>query len=213
VQHSRTALPGCNLFEHDPDMERGGSGPQATAGAPQLHSPPDRQGVRKFPSPATLHHVGPCSHCLVLLPPASGRIHPDHPAQGAAQANALSLSKRGTSHSGTRQKNLANQKNGVKDTKVSHTPSGDPTICPCRYLARLVDALSGLPADPALGTFGTATGTSQVTGQEILEAVRQGARWDNLHLVGYDYAHIGTHSLCSRGATRLCLEGFNKDVI
>jgi hypothetical protein len=28
--------------------------------------------------------------------------------------------------------NLANQKNRVKDAKVSHTPSGDPTICPCR---------------------------------------------------------------------------------
>jgi hypothetical protein len=94
----------------------------------------------------------------------------------------------------------------VKDAKVSHTPLGDPTICPCRSLARLVDALSGLPTD-------TATGTSQVTGREILEAVRQGARWDNLHLAGYDYTHIGTHSLCSGGATRLCLEGFNKDVI
>jgi hypothetical protein len=109
--------------------------------------------------------------------------------------------------------NLANQKNGVKDAQVSHTPSGDPTICPCRSLARLVDALSGLPANTTLGTFHTATGTSQVTSREILEAVRQGARWDNLHLVGYDYTHIGTHSLHSRGATRLCLEGFNKDVI
>jgi hypothetical protein len=59
--------------------------------------------------------------------------------------------------------NVANQKNGVKDAKVSHTPSGDPTICPCRSLARLVDALSGLPADTALRTFRTATGTSQVT--------------------------------------------------
>jgi hypothetical protein len=48
--------------------------------------------------------------------------------------------------------------------------SGDPTICPCRCLARLVDALCGLPADTALRTFCSATGTSQVTGQEILEA-------------------------------------------
>jgi hypothetical protein len=109
--------------------------------------------------------------------------------------------------------NLANQKNGVKDTKVSHTPSGDPTICPCRSLARLVDAIRELPTDTTLGTFSTATGTSQVTGWEILEAVRQGARWDNLHLVGYNCTHIGTHSLHSGGATRLCLEGFNKDVI
>jgi hypothetical protein len=109
--------------------------------------------------------------------------------------------------------NLANQKNGLKDAKVSHTLSGDPTICPCRSLARLVDALSSLPDDTALGTFHTATQTSQVTSREILETVRQAVRWDNLHLAGYDYTHIGTHSLCSGGATRLCLEGFNKDVI
>jgi hypothetical protein len=76
-----------------------------------------------------------------------------------------------------------------------------------------VDALSSLSTDTTLGTFRTATRTSQVTGQEILEAVCQGARWDYLYLAGYDYAHIGTHSLHSGGATRLCLEGFNKDVI
>jgi hypothetical protein len=101
----------------------------------------------------------------------------------------------------------------VKDPKVSHTRSGDPIVCPCRSLARLVDALSSLPTNTALRTFCTATATSQFTGREILEAVHQGARWDNLHLVGYDYTHIGTHSLHSRGATRLRLEGFNKDVI
>jgi hypothetical protein len=98
--------------------------------------------------------------------------------------------------------NLANQKKGVKDVKVSHTPSGSQTICPCRSLARLVDTLSGLPGNTALGTFRTATGTSQITGQEILEAVCQGARWDNLHLAGYDYTHIATHSLHSGGAMR-----------
>jgi hypothetical protein len=36
------------------------------------------------------HLFGPCSCCL-LLPPASGRIHPDHPAQGAAQTHCPSL--------------------------------------------------------------------------------------------------------------------------
>jgi hypothetical protein len=71
-------------------MERGGSGPEATAGAPQLRSPPDRQGVRNYPDPMMPHHVRPCSHCL-LLPPASGRIHPDHPTQGAAQTHCPSL--------------------------------------------------------------------------------------------------------------------------
>jgi hypothetical protein len=75
-------------------MERGGSGPQATAGAPQLRSPPDRQGVRNFPDPMTPHHIGPCSHCL-LLPPASGRIHPGHPTQGAAQMHCPSPKQRG----------------------------------------------------------------------------------------------------------------------
>jgi hypothetical protein len=76
-----------------------------------------------------------------------------------------------------------------------------------------VDAIRELPTDTTLGTFCTATRTSQVTSQEILEAVCQGARWDGLHLAGYDYSHIGTHSLRSGGATQLCLEGFNKDVI
>jgi hypothetical protein len=144
-------------------MERRGSGPQATAGAPQLCSPPDCRGVRNFPDPMTPHHVGPCSHCL-LLPPASGRIHPDHPSRGQHKCT-IPLRKGGiTFWHQTRvipadsplerllqadgaTINLANQKNRVKDAKVSHTPSGDPAICPCRSLARLVDALSSLPAD------------------------------------------------------------------
>jgi hypothetical protein len=79
--------------------------------------------------------------------------------------------------------NLANQKKGCQC--ISH-PIGGSNHIPSRSLAtRLLDALSGLPTNIALGT-------SQVTGWEILEAVRQGARWDNLHLAGYDYAHIGT---------------------
>jgi hypothetical protein len=142
------------------------------------------------PSPKGGHHIL-----------AQTRVIPvDSPLERLLQADGATI-------------NLANQKNRVKDAKVSHTPLGDPTTCPCRSLARLVDALSGLPANTTLGTFRTATRTSQVTGREILEAVRQGARWDNLHLAGYNYAHIGTHSLHSRGATRPCLEGFNKDVI
>jgi hypothetical protein len=56
-------------------------------------------------------------------------------------------------------------------------------------------------------------GTNQVSNQDILEAVRQGAIRDNLDHSGYDYSLIGTHSLRSGGATQLCLEGFNKDVI
>jgi hypothetical protein len=58
-----------------------------------------------------------------------------------------------------------------------------------------------------------AMGLNQVSNQDILEAVRQGAIRDNLNRSGYDYSLIGTHSLQSGGATRLCLEGFNKDVI
>jgi hypothetical protein len=54
---------------------------------------------------------------------------------------------------------------------------------------------------------------NQVSNRDILEAVRQGVIRDNLNCSGYDYSLIGTHSLWSRGATRLCLEGFNKDVI
>jgi hypothetical protein len=94
-----TALPGCTLRKHDQKMEGGGSGPQATASAPQLHSPPNCWGVRNFPGPMMPHHVGPYS-CRLFLPPASKRIHPDHPAQGAAQTHCPS--PKGTSHSGTR---------------------------------------------------------------------------------------------------------------
>jgi hypothetical protein len=43
--------------------------------------------------------------------------------------------------------NLANQKNGAKDAKVSHSQFGDKTLCPCRSLARLVAELRDFPAD------------------------------------------------------------------
>jgi hypothetical protein len=194
------ALPGCTLCKHDPKMERGGSGPQATAGTPS-------SAVHQI---AKVYRTSPILQCSITLDlvvvayffllrvgeytpttPRRGqhkctvplqkgditfwhqtRVIPvDSPLERLLQADGASIK-------------LANQKNRVKDAKVSHTPSGDPTICPCRSLARLVDTLSSLPADTALGTFCTATRTSQVTGREVLETVRQGARWDNLHLAG-----------------------------
>jgi hypothetical protein len=79
--------------QHDQKMEGGGPGPQATASAPQLHSPPNHRGVWNFPGPTPPHLVGPYSRRL-LLPPASGRIHPDHPTQGAAQMHCPSLEAR-----------------------------------------------------------------------------------------------------------------------
>jgi hypothetical protein len=97
--------------------------------------------------------------------------------------------------------NLANQKNGAKDAKVSHSQSGDITLCPCWSLARLVAELRDFLADTPIGTYRTATGTNQVSNRDILEAVRQGAIRDNLDYSGYDYSLIGTHSLRSRGAT------------
>jgi hypothetical protein len=96
---------------------------------------------------------------------------------------------------------------------VSHSQSGDKTLCPCRSLTRLVAELRDFPAGTLIGTYRTATGTNQVSNRDILEAIRQGAIRDNLDRSGYDYSLISTHSLWSGGATQLCLEGFNKDVI
>jgi hypothetical protein len=127
-------------------------------------------------------------------------IPTDSPVERLQQADGVTI-------------NLANQKNGAKDAKVSHSQSGDKTLCPCRsLLVRLVAELRDFPADTPIGTYQTATGTNQVSNWDILEAVRQGAIRDNLDHSRYDYSLIGTHSL-SGGATRLFLEGFNKDVI
>jgi hypothetical protein len=200
-------------------MERRGSGPQATAGAPQLHSPPDCRGVQNFPDPATPHHIGPCSHCL-LLPPVSGRIHPNQPVQGAAQMHCPS--PKGGHHTLAPDKGdprrlipgtpppsrWGHYKPGQPEEQsegcqsISH-PVGGSNHVPMQVFSQIDGHPFRLPTDTALGTFRTATGTSQVTGRDILEAVCQGARWDNLHLAGYDYTHIGTHSLHSRGATRM----------
>jgi hypothetical protein len=84
---------------------------------------------------------------------------------------------------------------------------------PCRSLACLVAELRDFLADTPIGMYRTATGTNQVSNRDILEAVRQGVIRDNLNRSRYDYSLTGTHSLRSGGATRLCLEGFNKDVI
>jgi hypothetical protein len=127
-------------------------------------------------------------------------IPTDSPVEQLQQADGVTI-------------NLANQKNGAKDAKVSHSQSGDKTLCPCRSLARLVAELRDFPDDTPIGTYRTATRTNQVSNQDILEAIRQGAIRDNLDRSGQDYSLIGTHSLRSGGATGLCLEGFNKDVI
>jgi hypothetical protein len=93
--------------------------------------------------------------------------------------------------------NLTNQKNGAKDAKVSHSQSGDKTLCPCRSLALLVAELRDFPANTPIRTYRTATGMNQESNRDILEAVRQGAIRDNLDCSGYDYSLIGTHSLLS----------------
>jgi hypothetical protein len=109
--------------------------------------------------------------------------------------------------------NLGNQKNGRKDAKMNHARSGDDAFDPVSSLARLVHTLAGLPDDSPLGTFREGTRLRQVTSQDILQAVRHGAIVDRLQLSGYDVARIGTHSLRSGGATRLCQEGYNGEII
>jgi hypothetical protein len=65
---------------------------------------------------------------------------------------------------------------------VSHSQSGDKTLCPCRSLARLVAELRDFPADTPIGTYRTAMGMNQVSNQDILEAIRQRAIRDNLRI-------------------------------
>jgi hypothetical protein len=71
-------------------------------------------------------------------------IPTDSPVERLQQADGVTI-------------NLANQKNGAKDAKVSHSQSGDKTLCPCRSLAHLVAELRDFLADTPIGMYRTAT--------------------------------------------------------
>jgi hypothetical protein len=53
----------------------------------------------------------------------------------------------------------------------------------------------------------------QVTNKDIILMVQHGTILDDLGASGFDQTSIGTHSLRSGGATRLCLEGYNHNLI
>jgi hypothetical protein len=77
-------------------------------------------------------------------------IPTDSPVERLQQADGVTI-------------NLANQKNGAKDAKVSHSQSGDKTLFPYRSLACLVAELRDFPADAPIGTYQTAAGMNQVS--------------------------------------------------
>jgi len=103
--------------------------------------------------------------------------------------------------------NLANQKNGKRNTQLFHSHSNDINFTPTRSLARLVHLIRDQPDDKPLGSYRDGNGWKRASARHILEAVRLGAVQDNLAQCGFDLKRIGTHSLRSGGATRLKIEG------
>ena len=109
--------------------------------------------------------------------------------------------------------NLANQKNGHKNTKLYHSHSEDEDFSPTISLARLVHLIRARPDTTFLGTFQEGTKWKQVSNKDVLTAVRYGAFKDDLSSQGFDLSRIGTHSLRSGGATRLKMEGRDDSLI
>jgi hypothetical protein len=110
--------------------------------------------------------------------------------------------------------NLANQKNGKKNTVVHHYTSGDPFMDPVKAAARLIFRLHGRDGCTPLGTYVNERGVSgRVTGSAVLAAVRLAAVRCNLADYGYDLKRVGTHSLRSGGATQLKLTGYDDDMV
>ena len=109
--------------------------------------------------------------------------------------------------------NLANQKNGHKNTQLYHSHSEDREFSPTVSLARLVHLIRDRPDDTYLGTFQDGVKWKQVSNRDIIKAVRYGAIRDDLTSRGFDLNRIGTHSLRSGGATRLKLEGRDDSLI
>jgi hypothetical protein len=151
-----------------------------------------------------IHHIGPCSHCL-LLPPASGRIHPDHPTQGAAQTQCPSL--KGGQHILAPDKGdhpcgltpgtpppsrWGHYKPGQPEERsegyqsISH-PIGGPNHMPMQVFSQI----GGCPFRPPCRHH-----TRNLPHyNRNFPGYRPGdsggslprARWDNLHLAGYDH--------------------------
>ena len=109
--------------------------------------------------------------------------------------------------------NLANQKNGKRNTQLFHSHSNDINFTPTRSLARLVHLIRDQPDDTPLGSYQDSNGWKQASARQILAAVRLGAHRDNLASRGYDLKRVGTHSLRSGGATRLKIEGHSDSTI
>ena len=109
--------------------------------------------------------------------------------------------------------NIENQKNGKKGATLYHTSTND-VACPVQAAARLLRQLRGMPPDTPLGTYRTADGThARITAKTIRTTLRHTATYQNLANAGYDYDHIGSHSLRSGGAMALKLAGYDDDTI
>ena len=109
--------------------------------------------------------------------------------------------------------NLANQKNGQKNTTLHQEHSGLPNFSPVTSMAHLVGELQGLPDDTPIGTFKDGSSRSQVSADAIRSLIQVGAAGDNLPARGYSLTRIGSHSLRAGGAVHLKLCGYDHDII
>lgn len=109
---------------------------------------------------------------------------------------------------------IDNQKNGVRGATLHHHSSGDPSTCPVRAAAILLDRVRGMARDTPIGTFRDPAGNlRQITAKDIRAALKLAASETGLQARGFALDRIGSHSLRSGGAMALKLAGFDSDVI
>jgi hypothetical protein len=147
-----------------------------------------RKGQKKCTIPLQWQDITFWKHARVIPPGSS--------LQTLLEANGVTI-------------NLAKQKNGKKNAKLYHTHSGDNDFSPTKALARLVHKIQDLHESTNQGTYQEAGQAYQVTNKDIILIVQHSAILDDLGALGFDQTRI----LRSGGATRLCLEGYNHDLI
>lgn len=108
---------------------------------------------------------------------------------------------------------LENQKNGHKNAVIHHTSSADPSFDPVRAAARRVFVTARSGPDTPIGAVAVNGLVTQVSAQDIRDAVLTGAIGDNLVASGYDLTRLGSHSIRAGGAVQLKILGYDSDII
>ena len=110
---------------------------------------------------------------------------------------------------------FTDQKNAVRGEQVGHWATGDPTLCPCKALARIVMHIRSRPVsnDTPICTYHANDGTQRtVKATHITNALRHAA--DRLKdSTGIPPELISTRSLRPGGATALLCANIDKQSI